>query len=371
VQIKPFRQPAAKINGTTYDMDYYIKMLELYSKGQDATQTATMADNLINVMQYNQAVDRSAPELGISVSSDEVKSGMKTLALPDDKVYTDAVGSMLLASKLVNDYFDKQVPASVEQVETQALFVESTDVADKVAARLSVGENFTALATEYSLEPITRDNGGNLGWLPKGFTDILLGNLGNSALKDIPFTLEPGQLSQPTFDGKVTKQLGYWVVQVTEKDPTKGSHVRAILTGSRHDADEIRAKIIAGEDFANLVKTYSQDAASAQQDGDMGWTGEGGITNRLVVGLAMPLESGAMSQPGADTSVQTVGGFWLVRALNKDENRVLDDSTRQTLRLGLFQNWMTEKMKNDSVEKLLTEDQKMWAINLVVTNRGK
>ncbi|MGB8708102.1 MAG: peptidylprolyl isomerase, partial [Dehalococcoidia bacterium] len=370
VQIKPFRQPVAKINGTTYDMDYYVKMLELYSKGQDATQTATMADNLIKVMQYNQAVDRSAPEVGISVSSDEVNNTLKTLKLPDDKVYRDAVGSTLLASKLVNDYFDKEVPASTEQVEAQALFVESTDVADKVAARLAATDNFTALATEYSLEPLTRDNGGNLGWLPKGFTDILLGNLGNSELKDIPFTLEPGQLSQPTFDGKVTKQLGYWVVQVTEKDPTKGSHVRAILTGSRHDADEIRAKIVAGEDFANLVKNYSQDAASAQQDGDMGWTGEGGITNRLVMGLALPLESGAVSQPGADTSVQTVGGFWLVRAVNKDENRVLDDSTRQTLRLGLFQNWMTEKMKNDSVEKLLTEDQKSWAVNLVVKSRG-
>jgi parvulin-like peptidyl-prolyl isomerase len=159
------------------------------------------------------------------------------------------------------------------------------------------------------------------------------------------------------------------VVQVTEKDPTKGRHVRSILAASRQNAETIRAKIIAGEDFASLVKTYSQDAASAEQDGDMGWTGEGAISNRLVAGLALPLESGAVSQPGADTSVQTVGGFWLIRALNKDENRVLDDSTRQTLRLGLFQNWMAEKMKNDSVETLLTEDQKTWALNLVLKSR--
>ncbi len=156
VQIKPFHQPVAKINGTTYDMDYYVKMLELYSKGQDATQTATMADNLIKIMEYNQAVVRSAPEVGISVSSDEVNSTLKTLTLPDDKVYRDAVGSTLLTNKLVQDYFDKQVPASTEQVEAQALFVESTDVADKVAARLAAGDNFTALATEYSLEPITK-----------------------------------------------------------------------------------------------------------------------------------------------------------------------------------------------------------------------
>jgi parvulin-like peptidyl-prolyl isomerase len=372
VQIKPFRQPVAKINGITYDMDYYLKSLELYSKGQDATQTATVANDLITIIEYNDALRKAAPEVGVTVSNDELNSTLKSLNLPDEKAYRDAISATALANKLLKDYFDKQVPASVEQVETQALFVESTDVADKVAARLAAGDNFTALAAEYSLEPLTRDNGGNLGWLPKGFTDILLGNLGNSELKNIPFTLEAGQLSQPTFDGKVTKQLGYWVVQVTENDPspTKGSHVRAILTGSRHDADEIRAKIIAGDDFATLVKTYSQDADSAQQDGDMGWTGEGGISNRTVMGLANPLEVEAVSQPGADSTVQTVGGFWLVRALDKDENRVLDDSTRQTLRMGLFQNWMTEKMKNDSVETLINEDQKAWAINFVVNNRG-
>jgi parvulin-like peptidyl-prolyl isomerase len=248
--------------------------------------------------------------------------------------------------------------------------VESTDVADKVRARLAAGDNFTALATEDSLEPITRGKGGNLGWLPKGFTDILLGSLGNSALKDIPFTLKAGELSEPTFDGMVSKSIGYWVVQVTEKDPKKGSHVRVILTGSRHDAETIREKILAGEDFATLVKTYSQDSASVANGGDLGWTEEGGITNRVVLGMAMPLETGAVSEPGADSTVQTVGGFWLVKAVDRDDNRTVDDNMRQTLRNGLFENWIAEKMKNDSVETLLTDEQKAWAINLVIKSRG-
>jgi hypothetical protein len=369
VQVRPFRQPVTKINGTTYDMDYYIKFLELYSRGQDATQTSTMADNLIKIIEYNEAVRKAAPDVGISVSTDELNSTLKTLTLPDDKVYRDAVGATLLTNKLLQNYFDKQVPSSTEQVEAQALFVESTDVAKEVADRLGAGDNFTALAPQFSLEPLTRDNGGNLGWLPKDFTNILLGNLGNSALKDIPFTLEPGELSEPTFDGTVAKELGYWVVQVTEKDDKKGSHVKGILAGSRYDAEAIRAKIVAGEDFASLVKTYSQDAASAANGGDIGWTGNNTISNRIVVGLALPLESGAVSQPGADSTVQTKGGFWLVKVLNKDENRELDDNTRQTLKKGLFDNWITEKMKNDSVETLLTEDQKTWALNLVVKSR--
>ena len=369
-QVRPFNQPAAKINGVTYDMDYYIKFLELYSGGQDATQTATVANNLVNIIEYSTAVRKAAPELGFTVSNDELNSALKNSALPNEEVYRDAVTSTLLANKLLQDYFDEQVPSSIEQVEAQALFVESVDVADEVTAKISAGDNFTSLATEYSLEYITQSNSGNLGWLPKGFTDILMGSLGNSALKDVPFTLEPGELSQPTFDGTVTKSLGYWVVQVTEKDATKGSHVRGILAGSRHDADEIRAKIVAGEDFDTLAKDYSQDSVSAQLGGDLGWTGESGIINKVVLRLALPLESGDVSQPAADTSVQTRGGFWLVRVINKDENRALDDSTRQTLRNGLFDKWITEKMKNDSVETLLSEDQKSWAINYVINRRG-
>jgi parvulin-like peptidyl-prolyl isomerase len=369
-QIRPYRQPAVRINDITYNMDYYVKFLNLYSQGQDATQTSTIAEKLIDIIHSNQAVIAAAPDLGINVSKDELNDSLKKLGFPDDQVHKDAVEASLAADKVLKDHFDKEIPDTLEQVDTQAMFVESTDAADKVKQRLAAGDNFTALSTEYSLEPITRDNGGNLGWLPKGYTDILLGNLGNSALKDIPFTLTTGEVSEPTFDGTVSKSLGYWVVQVTEKDELKGNHVRGILVGSRHDAEAIREKILAGEDFEALVRDYSQDATSAAIGGDLGWTGEGGMTNRLVMGIAMPLEVGDVSQPTADSSVQTVGGFWLVKAVERDDNRELDDSTRQNIATGLFNKWLSEKMKNDSVETLLTDEQKTWAVNLVVASRG-
>jgi len=371
VQVRPFSQPVAKINGNTYDTGYYVKMLDLYTKGQDATQTTTMADNLIKTMEYNEAVNRAAPELGITVSDDEVSALLKAASMPDGKVYRDAATATLLTNKLESDYFDKQVPASDEQVRAQALFVESADIADKVAARLSAGDNFTVLANDFSLEPITKQYGGELGWLPKGFTNILLGNLGNSKLNEIPFTLQPGQLSQPTFDGVVRKSIGYWVVQVTEKDAVKGSFVRGILTGSRHDAEVIRTRIIDGEDFAALVKSYSQDTVVSDNVGNMGWTGQNEISNRIVLGLALPLDTGAVSQPGVDSSVETVGGFWLVRVLEKDESRALDDTTRQTLKTALFENWLTNEIKKDTVETLLTPEQKQWAIDLVNKSRGQ
>lgn len=369
-QYMPYHQPAAKINDTTYDMDYYIKTLKLYAQGQDATQTSATAENIIDRIHFNQAVIAAAPEMDATVSNGELNAALQNLGLTNDQANRDAIEASLIANKLLQDHFDKEIPATIEQVNTQAMFVESTDVADKVKERLAAGDNFTALATEYSLEKITQGNGGNLGWLPKGYTDILLGSFGNSEIKDIPFTLKAGEVSEPIFDGTVSKSLGYWVVQVTEKDPTKGSHARGILVSSRHDAEAVREKILAGEDFSTLVKDYSQDADSAPLGGDLGWTGEGGIANRTVLGLTMPLEVGEVSQPAADSSVQTTGGFWLVKAVDRDDNRELDDSTRQTLTTGLFDNWLSEKIKNDTVEKLVTDEQKTWAVNQVINSKG-
>jgi parvulin-like peptidyl-prolyl isomerase len=369
-QVKPFHQPVVKINGTVYDMAYYLKLLELYTKGKDATETSTVASNLIDIMKYSEAINVGSQAIGFSVSTDEVNSALKSAGLPDDKVYREALGSTLLAAKLLQDYFDPKVPTGVEQAQVQALLVENEDMAKKVAARLSAGDNFTALVQAYSLEPFTKEKGGDLGWLPKGFASTLPGDLGNSLLKDIPFTLQPGVLSEPIYDEAVNKELGYWLVQVPEKNEKSGSQVKAMLLGSRQEAEEIRARVEKGEDFGALAKEYSQDSETKELSGDLGWTQQGQIDNRVVLAAALPLEAGALSQPVADSSVSTKGGYWLVRVVAKDDNRALDEDTRQTLKTKLFDDWLSEQMKKISVEQYLTDEQKSWALARVLKNRG-
>ena len=318
-QFKPLHQPVVKINGTVFDMDYYIKLLEFYSQGEDATATSTVADELINVIESGELIRKVAEDLGFGVSADEVNSELRSLGLPDEKVYRDMVSSRLLAAKLLQNYFDPKVPTECEQVQVQAMFLESNEAAKEVIDRLKAGDDFTALAKEYSLEATTKEKGGDLGWLPKDFAYVFLGDLGDSLLKDIPFNLEPGVLSEPTYDGSVTKGIGYWLVEVMEKDEKKGSHARGILLGSRQEAEEIRARIEAGEDFGALAKEYSQAFGSKEQGGDLGWTQEGGISSKVALRLAMQLEPGVVSQPTADDSVQTKGGYWLVKVVDRDD----------------------------------------------------
>jgi hypothetical protein len=368
-QVKPLHEPVLRMNDTVYDLDYYVKMLDLYSRGMDADQTRSMADQIITAIGSGDLIRRVSANLGFGVSADEVKAELKNMGLPDNKVYRDAVTSKVLAAKLLQNYFDPKVPTECEQVQVQAMFVESEDVADKVIDMLEAGDDFADLAKEYSLEATTREKGGDLGWLPKDFTYVFLGDLGESSLKDIPFELEAGELSEPTYDGLVTKELGYWLVEVTEKDEVKGSHARGILLGSRQVAEEIRARIEAGEDFSALAKEYSQHLQSQEQGGDLGWTQEWGISSRVALGVAMQLEPGVVSQPTVDDSALTKGGYWLVKAVDRDDSRVLDEEARSQVELRLFEDLIAEQSEKDSINVYLTEEQKAWAVELVLKKR--
>lgn len=370
-QYKPLHQPVVKINGTVYDMSYYIKMLELYCQGNDPAEISSMANNIIGIIEYREVLNRVSPDLGFVVSTEEVNSALEGAGYPDEKVYRDTISSTLLANKLLQGYFSPKVPTECEYLWVRAMFVESEEIARIVADKLADGGDFSSLAVEYSLETVTKDGRGNLGWLPKDFAYMFLpGDLQESLLDDILLDLELGVLSEPSYDESVTKGLGYWLVEVTERDEIKGSHARGILLGSRQEAEEIRARIEAGEDFGVLAKEYSQDLWSKEQGGDLGWIKEGWVGSKAVEGLASKLEPGFLSQPAADSSVQTKGGYWLVKVEDRDESRALDDQTRETIMLRLFEDWMSEHGQEDAVEIYLTEKQKAWAVNRVLKNRG-
>jgi parvulin-like peptidyl-prolyl isomerase len=368
-QVKPLHQPVVRINDTVFNMDYYVKLLELSTRGQDSTATWTTADELTNIIESTELIKEVSTNLGFGVSAEEINSELKNLKLPNERVYSDVVSSRLLADRLLQNYFDPKVPTECEQVRVQAMFLESDEAAREIVDKLKDGGDFTALANLHSLEATTKEKSGDLGWLPQDFAYAFLGDLRDSLLKDIPFRLEVGVLSEPTYDGSVNKGIGYWLVEVVEKDEERGIHVRGILLGSRQEAEEIRARIENGDDFGALAKEYSQDPISKGQGGDLGWTEEVRISSRVVQTLANQLEPGAVSQPTADNSVQTKGGYWLVRVVDKDESRALDDETRNMLKLRLFEGLLVEQGEKSSIETYLTEEQKSWAVAQVLKQR--
>ena len=94
---------------------------------------------------------------------------------------------------------------------------------------------------------------------------------------------------------------------------------------------EVQAKLDAGEDFAQLVKQYSQDVATAESGGDLGFTSGDTFPESFEQALAA-LEVGQVSAP-----VETDSGTHFIKLLEVDKKEFVFDQQQERITLELKQ----------------------------------
>ncbi|MFC2066952.1 peptidylprolyl isomerase [Chloroflexota bacterium] len=362
-QYRPLHQTVIRVNQTEFNMKYYIEMLKLNSKGQSAEYIQFLADSMTKQIEQSELIKQEAVRLGFNASKEEVKEKLKDSDLPKNDVTEDMATNQILIEKLQDEYFGPQVPESAEQRHIMAMLLESDRQANEVRARLENGEDFTDLAGELSLEYRTKTGKGDLGWHPR---NILSELLGTSAPVDYAFNAEIGALSQSTYDGERTKEVGYWLIKVVDRIEGEDEvHVQAMLLGSEEEAQEVRARLEAGEDFATLAKELSQLTGAEENGGELS----------LMTGMMTPAfdgfafdnntELGTLSEPIRDVELVTKGGYWLIKVLDKDDNRPIEADDRDLLKAKAFDEWVTllwVDPNNNVDDSFLDDEKKAWAI---------
>jgi parvulin-like peptidyl-prolyl isomerase len=358
-EYKQLGEVVIEVNDTQFDMAYYIKMLNIYAGGSSLQQMYNAADDVVKLIEQDELIRQEAMKLGISVSDDEVDEALEGYDPPLSEDYRDVVRAQMLMSILNDEYFDKQVPTFAEQRHILAMFLESEDQANEVGARLEAGEDFAQLAGELSLEATTKEKEGDLGWQPEG---VLTLSRGLPVVDEYAFSAEAGVLSQPVPDEARAKTVGYWLVKVLSRDEELGeASLKVMLLGSEPEANEVRARLEAGEDFATLAKELSQHEASKESGGDFDLT-EGTMSSAFN-DFAFSAELNELSQPIRDDRESTKGGYWLIKVTEIEDDRQITDDDRSLLKMDTLSKW-AEGLFDDpanSVKSYLDEEKKMWA----------
>ena len=284
---------------------------------------------------------------------------------------------------------------------------DDKDLGDKVAAakaraiadQLKQNPNdqnlWNKLAASSSDDPGSKDSGGDLGFVGKGqFV---------KEFEDAVKTMEPGQVSDP-----VKSQFGYHIIQLIERrGPDQNDFVKRVLAIGYTVADikshvrydilhdeytkraqdkavesptvqlhlawitaatpypsaggnfqtysdqlkkiaDIHKEFDAGTDFAAIAKKLSEDSATKDKGGDLGWYARGMLDKLDTEQQVFALKVGDVSTQIADR-VQTT---WY-KVLERDESRALEDDQKKKIKDNAYPYWLQQQKKAHGVEKLV------------------
>jgi parvulin-like peptidyl-prolyl isomerase len=361
----PMREVVIEVNGVPFTMEYFVKLLDAYTTGVNNTMLSQYGDYFAN-----QAADQiisaellrqGAKNLGIEVTTEEIDAKLEEInaglqegaKLPNDRVYRDMIRVSLLQEKL-REYFGSQLPDTMEQAHMQVMLVESEEVADEVITKVEAGGNFTALTEEFSCNSTVE---GDLGWLPEELVP-------NTLIADAAFNLTPGEI-RSIYEEKATKNIGYWLIEVTdEEDGT--IKARAMLLGSKAEAEQVKAELVGGN-FSSLAEQYSQHE-SKDEGGELGWLKQGDMGSQAFDQVAFNITANEVSEPVKDKSVQTTGGYWLVKVIDKGMHQ-LEETVKEELTDKHLNDWYEELQEDSTIETYLDANKLSWAVNKVLEGR--
>lgn len=158
--------------------------------------------------------------------------------------------------------------------------------------RAIAGEDFNELAAQYSQEPGAKNTKGDLGYF-SGMQMVM-------SFEDAAYNTPIGDVSPVLRTG-----YGYHILKVHGERP-KENKLRAahimLMKSKDTVADEKRIQkaysaLQDGESFPEVVKTYSQDAATIKNGGELDPFGRKDIKLKTFTDMAYSLEEGEYSKP--------------------------------------------------------------------------
>jgi peptidyl-prolyl cis-trans isomerase SurA len=201
----------------------------------------------------------------------------------------EVVKNITVTDQEIDRFLERESSSLIERTDVRLSHIliavpegASADTAAKAEAktrdlvkRLRGGADFAQLAVRFSNGRRALE-GGDLGWFPLAQVPSLAQEPAN--------TLAKGEISEP-----LRSPSGYHIIKLTD---VKGTGPKVVTqTNARHilirtnevvsddDAkirlEQLRIRIVGGDDFGTLARSHSDDTGSALKGGDLGWLNPG------------------------------------------------------------------------------------------------
>ncbi|MEK5186375.1 peptidylprolyl isomerase [Solibacillus sp. FSL R5-0691] len=156
--------------------------------------------------------------------------------------------------EVTDEEIEKYYNQASQELNARHILVEDEETAKEIKAKLDAGEDFAELAKEFSTDPGSGAQGGDLGWFTVG-TMV-------PEFNDAAYALEVDEISEP-----VQSEHGFHIIQVTEKRDVKDygkledkkEEIRESIAATKADWNTKMAELINEAD----VKVKDKDLKDA------------------------------------------------------------------------------------------------------------
>jgi foldase protein PrsA len=157
---------------------------------------------------FNESKDQLGPQFEMFLSQynlteDSFKDYLK-LQLLQEKA---ATADIKISDKELKEYYENWKP----DIEVRHILVDDEKTAKEVKQKLADGGKFEELATEYSKDPGSAQNGGSLGWVDNQGRQNFV-----PAFTEALDKLEVNKVSEP-----IKSEYGYHIIEITDKKEKK------------------------------------------------------------------------------------------------------------------------------------------------------